>query len=346
MTESEPPVVPHRPIDPAEAEQRASFALRTFAQRPMVVDLEALRRWQPDVAIIGAPYDLAVTNRPGARFGPSGVRNQSYFSGTYHLSWGIDVFEWLEVVDGGDVSIPHGQPERAHANIRQRVKDIAGLGIIPIIVGGDHSIAWPNGTALADVHGYGRIGMVHFDAHADTADTIEGNLASHGTPMRRLIESGAVPGRNFVQIGLRSHWPEADTWDWMREQGLGWFLMDDVVERGLPAIVEEAIAIATDGCDLVYLSIDIDSLDPAFAPGTGTPEVGGLTTVQLLRAVRQVVSATTVVGMDICEVSPPYDHADLTVNAAHHLIMEALAAMAARKRTAAGVAPGPPVGPG
>jgi agmatinase len=323
--------VAERELPDGHAEQLGS-GLRTFCSRPFVSDLEQLRRWKPDVAIVGAPYDLGVTNRPGARFGPNAIRTQSYESGTYHLTHGLEIYDWLEVVDAGDIWCPHGQPERGHANIKERIANIVGLGIVPVVIGGDHSITWPVATAVADHLGYGTVGMVHFDAHADTADTIEGNLASHGTPMRRLVESGAIRPTNFVQIGLRSHWPGADVWDWMRAQSMHWHLMDDVVTQGLPAVLDTAIGQALDGCDALYLSIDIDVLDPAFAPGTGTPEPGGLNTAELLRAVRRVVSECNVVCMDICEVAPAYDHADVTVNAAHHLVVEALAAWAARRR--------------
>ncbi len=322
-------------VDEATAEQIDIGALRTFFRRPLIADTQALAERRPDVAILGAPYDLGVTNRPGARFGPHGVRTAAYYSGSYHLSFGIEIFDWLDVVDAGDVWCPHGQPERCHANIEARVAEIAELGILPVIIGGDHSITAHVGHALARVHGAGRIGVIHFDAHADTADEIEGNLAGHGTPMRRLIESGDVDPRQFVQIGLRSHWPGEDTFDWMAEQGMRWHLMDEVCERGLPAVVDTAIA-EVEECDRIYLTVDIDCLDPAFAPGTGTPEAGGLNLAELIRAVRQIAMRCDLVAMDVVEVSPPYDHAELTVNAAHHLVIEALAALAARKRAAAG----------
>jgi agmatinase len=324
--------VPADDLPDPEADQRALGALRTFFRRRFVADLDELDVLRPDVAIVGAPFDNAVTNRPGARFGPAALRSSAYEPGTYHLGLGIEVFDWLHVVDAGDAWCPHGQTERSHANIRERVRAVAECGAIPFVVGGDHSVTWPAATAVADVLGYGRVGMVHFDTHADTADIIEGNLASHGTPMRRLVESGAVRGRNFVQVGLRGYWPPADVFVWMQEQGLRWHLMDEVTERGIDAVIDDALAEAMDGCDALYVSVDIDVLDPAFAPGTGTPEPGGMTTVQLLRAVRRLVLAAPVVALDVMEVSPPYDWADLTVNAAHRVMFEALAALAQKKR--------------
>ncbi len=306
--------------------------IATFAHRPFLTDPEQLDAWQPDVAIVGAPFDLATTNRPGARFGPRAIRSQAYESGTYHLDLGIEIYDYLEVIDYGDAHCPHGQTEASHANIRKRVYEIASRGIVPIILGGDHSITWPAATAVADVHGYGNVGIVHFDAHADTADIIDGNLASHGTPMRRLIESGAVPGDRFVQVGLRGYWPPADVFAWMKEQGMVWHTMQEIWERGFKEVMADAIAEALSKADKLYISLDVDSLDPAFAPGTGTPEPGGMAPVDLLRMVRQLAIDHEVVGMDVVEVAPAYDVSDLTVNVAQRMVKEALAGMAERRR--------------
>jgi agmatinase len=262
--------------------------------------------------------------------------------GTYHLDLGIEIFDWLEVVDFGDAHCPHGQTEVGHANIKALVAEVAGRGIIPIIVGGDHSITWPAATAVAEARGWGNVGIVHFDAHADTADIIDGNLASHGTPMRRLIESGAVPGSNFVQVGLRGYWPPEDVFDWMQSQGMRWHLMQEIWDRGMQAVIEDAVAEALDGAEHLYVSVDIDVLDPAFAPGTGTPEPGGMAPADLLRTVRRLAMDANLVALDVVEVSPPYDVSDNTVNNAHRVVLEALAGMAWRKRQAAGGQPGLP----
>lgn len=332
MTHPGPDVPPERTVPPALQEQLDLGALATFGQRPFVADAADLDRWRPDVAVVGAPFDLHVTNRPGARFGPKALRTQSYHPGTYHLDLGVEIFEHLAVVDHGDAHCPNGRTEVGHANIRAKVHEVARRGIVPVVIGGDHSITWPSATAVADAVGWGRLGLVHFDAHADTADIIDGNLASHGTPMRRLIESGAVRGRNFVQVGLRGYWPPADVFAWMQEQGLRWHLMHEVWERGIAAVMADAVAEALDGCDALYLSVDIDVLDPGFAPGTGTPEPGGLNPADLLRAVRQVALETPLVAMDVVEVAPPYDWADLTVNNAHRVVFEVLAALAVKRR--------------
>lgn len=306
----------------------------TFAQRPLVAEPEQLAAWRPDVAVLGAPFDLGTSNRPGARFGPRALRTDAYEPGTYHLDLGLEIFDWLEVVDVGDAYCPHGMVRESLDNIGAKVASVVQHGIIPVTIGGDHSVTWPAATAVAQHFGFGRVGMVHFDAHADTADSIDGNLASHGSPMRRLIESGAIPGRNFVQIGLRGYWPGADVWQWMGEQGMRWHLMDEVHRRGLDAVLTDAIAEAMDGVDHLYVSVDIDSLDPAYAPGTGTPEPGGITSADLLRAMRRLAMETPLVAFDVMEVAPAYDHADCTVNVAHRLIMEILSGLAWKNREA------------
>jgi agmatinase len=216
--------------------------------------------------------------------------------------------------------------------IFRKVLEVAATGAVPIILGGDHSITWPAASAVAQARAPGSIGIVHFDAHADTANEDWGVLSGHGTPMRRLIESGAVKGSNFVQVGLRGYWPPPQVFTWMRENGLRWHLMREIEERGAEAVIDDAIAEALDGPEAIYLSIDIDVLDPGMAPGTGTPEPGGLLTRELLRAIRRVVGRVELAAMDVVEVSPPYDHAEITAAAAHRCVLEAISALAVKKR--------------
>jgi agmatinase len=305
----------------------------TFGRLPWVTDPGELRRRAADVAIVGAPFDEAASHRPGARFGPRAIRQAQYTTGSLNsLQLGVEPFDVLTVVDAGDANISPAWLERGHAFIYRKVREVAESGAIPIVLGGDHSITWPSATAVAEVRRPGSIGIVHFDAHADTAAQNWGVLAGHGTPMRRLIETGAVAGRNFVQVGLRGYWPPVDVFEWMQAQGMRWHLMREIEERGAEAVIDDAIAEALDGPDAVYLSIDIDVLDPGMAPGTGTPEPGGLLTRELLRAVRRIVGAVDLAGMDIVEVSPPFDHAEVTAMAAHRCAMEAISALAVRKR--------------
>jgi agmatinase len=176
-----------------------------------------------------------------------------------------------------------------------------------------------------------KVGVVHFDAHADTGESQWGNLYAHGEPMRRLIEEGWVEGHNFVQVGLRGYWPGAETFAWMREQGFRWHTMVEIEERGSEAVVADAIAEALEGPDLVYLSVDIDVVDPGMAPGTGTPEPGGILAREMLRAVRQIVGRVELAGMDVVEVSPPYDQSEITAMLAHRIVVEAISALAAKR---------------
>ncbi len=306
--------------------------LPSFMKLPWVPDPAELRARKVDVAIVGAPFDDAVSHRSGARFGPRAIREAQYTSGTiYSLQLDVEPFDVLKVVDAGDANIIPAWTDRAHAMIYRKVHEVASTGAIPIILGGDHSITWPSATAVAEVRRPGSIGIVHFDAHADTANDDWGVLAGHGTPMRRLIESGAVRGSNFVQVGLRGYWPPRETFEWMQEHGLRWHLMREIEERGAEAVIDDAIAEALDGPDAIYISVDIDVIDPGSAPGTGTPEPGGMLPREVLRAVRRIASAVPIAGMDIVEVSPPYDHAEITAMTANRVALECISALAAKR---------------
>ena len=304
----------------------------TFSNLPWITDPAELRRREVDIAIIGAPLDDMVTHRSGARFGPRAIREAQYSVGSLNsLQLDVRPYDVLNVVDAGDANIVPALPERGHAMIFRKVFEVAEAGAIPIVLGGDHSITWPSATAIAEVRRPATLGVVHFDAHADTAPESWGQLAGHGSPMRRLIESGAVDGRNFVQVGLRGYWPPVPVLDWMAEHGLRWHLMREIEERGVEAVVDDAIAEALEGTDAIYLSVDIDVVDPGLAPGTGTPEPGGLLSRELLRAVRRIVGAVPLAGMDVVEVSPPYDWAESTAQLANRVCLEAISALA-RKR--------------
>ena len=285
--------------------------------------------------ILGAPYDGGTSHRPGARFGPQAIRLTDYLphdGSRPHLALGVDPLVELGVVDAGDVEMPAGEIEPSMARLEAAVLKIASSGAVPVILGGDHTIAWPDVTAVARHVGWGRVSVIHFDAHADTGDTQFGSLIGHGTPMRRLIESGAARGDRFLQIGLRGYWPEPETIAWMAGQGMRSFEMSEVVERGLDECLTEAIRIATDGCDGVFLSVDVDVVDPGHAPGTGTPEPGGLSSRQLLDAVRRVAMEVPLAGMDVVEVSPPYDSAEVTAYLGNRVVLEALSGLAWQRR--------------
>jgi agmatinase len=261
------------------------------------------------------------------------------------LALGVDPLKELSVVDLGDVEMPSGDTERSLRVLEERVTAVAAAGVIPIVLGGDHTIALPDVTGVARHVGWGRVSVIHFDAHADTGDTQMGSLYGHGTPMRRLIESGACRGDRFLQIGLRGYWPEPATLDWMAEQGMRSFEMSEIVSRGLDEVIDEAISIATSDCDAVFLSIDVDVVDPGSAPGTGTPEPGGLTSRQLLDAVRRIAMETPIGGVDVVEISPPYDHAEITAYLGNRIVLEALGGIAWRRKSQRGEATRTPSDP-
>jgi len=288
------------------------------------------------VAIVGAPFDWGTTSRPGARFGPKAIREGDYLiadGSRPHLDSGIDALRELRVVDLGDVTMPPGYVEESLDRITSVVETITRAGVVPIVLGGDHTIAFADGTGVARARGNGSFALVHFDAHADTGETHHGMLHGHGTPMRRLVESGAVPGHRFVQIGLRGYWPPPAVLAWMGEQGMRTFPMRDIVDRGLETVVDDAVHHASDGADGVFLSVDIDVVDPGMAPGVGTPEPGGLTARQLLDTVNRLGRELDIIGADIVEVSPVYDGpADITARLANRVVLELLDGMARRRR--------------
>jgi agmatinase len=289
--------------------------------------------------IVGAPFDGGTSHRPGCRFGPQAIRLTDYLphdGSRPHLALGVDPLVDLGVVDVGDVAMPPGETAISLERLEQAVEQLARADSIPVVLGGDHTIALPDATGVARHVGWGRVSVVHFDAHADTGNTQFGSLLGHGTPMRRLIESGAVRGDRFLQIGLRGYWPEPETLAWMAEQGMRSYEMTEVVSRGLDACLSEAFAIATDQCDAVFLSVDVDVVDPGLAPGTGTPEPGGLSSRQLLDAVRRAAMELPIAGVDVVEVSPPFDHAEVTAFLANRIVLEALSGLAWRRRRLAG----------
>ena len=290
-----------------------------------------------DVVILGAPFDGGTSYRSGARFGPQAIRMTDYLGhdgSRPSLALRVDGLQDLRVVDAGDVMMFSGDAARSCADLEVEVEKVARAGAIPVILGGDHTVTWPDVTGVARAVGGGRVSVLHFDAHADTGDHEFGSLIGHGQPMRLLIESGAARGDRFLQIGLRGYWPPPDILDWMAAKGMRSYEMTEIVHRGLEQCLSEAFVTATDDCDGVFLSVDIDVCDPGHAPGTGTPEPGGISARQLLDAVRRVCYELPVVGMDVVEVSPPYDHADITAALGNRVVLEALSAIARRRQDA------------
>ena len=300
-----------------------SFGGAPLAQEPE--DLAGV-----DVAVLGAPTDDLVSDRPGTRFAPRAIRAASCPPGP-HLAAGVDAFAELRIVDYGDAPVVPADPGRSHAAIAGLVGEVVDAGALPITLGGDHSITEPCVTAVAARRG--PVGLIHFDTHTDTGREVFGVERSHGTPMFRLVEAGTVTGARYAQVGLRGYWPGPEEFAWQRGRGIASFFMHDVRDLGIREVVERALAHVGDGA--VYLTVDVDVLDPAFAPGTGTPEPGGMTSADLLWAVREIAARCELVGADVVEVLPTaVGSADITALVADRVVREVLTGLALRRSRA------------
>jgi agmatinase len=298
----------------------------TFGGAPCTQDPTELAGF--DVAIVGAPMDELVSDRPGARFAPRAIRAASCPPGP-HLETGVDAFERLRIVDFGDAAVLPALPARSHAAIEETVGQLVGAGLVPLILGGDHSITEPNARACAARHG--PLGLVHFDTHTDTGEIVFGATLSHGTVMRSIVEAGCIDPRRYVQIGLRGYWPGEPEFSWQAERGITSLFMHDVRDRGIRDVVDHAISVVGPGP--VFLTVDVDVLDPAFIPGgTGTPEPGGMTSAELLWAARTVAAELDLVGADLVEVIPTgVASADPAVLAGERIAREILTGIALRR---------------
>ena len=321
-------------IDPmrrwaAYGEKPDYAGLLTFAGLPYTEDPAELAG--ADAAIVGAPMDELTSDAPGTRFGPRAIRAAGCAAGP-HLEAGVDALgRDLRVIDFGDAPILPADPVRSHEAIQATVAAVLAAGAVPIVLGGDHSIAEPDIRACAAVHG--PVGLVHFDTHTDTGREVFGVELSHGSPMYRLVESGHVDPSRYVQIGLRGYWPGEEEFAWQRARGVTSHFMHDVRDRGIRAVVADTVAAVGDGP--VFISVDVDVLDPAFAPGTGTPEPGGMTSSDLLLACRTLASALDVVGAEVVEVLPQrIGTLDITALVAERTVREILTGMALRRRSA------------
>jgi agmatinase len=312
------------PIGPADASVEPRFAgLATFARLPTA---ERVTRW--DVGIVGIPFDGGTSYRPGARFGPAAVRQASRLLRPYNPAADALPFALAQVVDAGDIACTPFSTEEAVTQIEAGADTLLAQGTHLVAVGGDHTIALPLLRATSARHG--PLALVHFDAHLDTWDTYFGQRYTHGTPFRRAWEEGLLLRDHSMHVGLRG--PLYDRSDLTDDTAMGFAQVttDEVGEQGVAAVVERILARV--GTAPVYVSVDIDVLDPAHAPGTGTPEAGGLTSRELLGMVRGLGRAT-VVGGDVVEVSPSYDHAEITAVAASHVLYELVTILARQTAT-------------
>jgi agmatinase len=290
----------------------------TFMRLPHADDPRGL-----DVAIIGVPFDGGTSYRPGARLGPREIRSQSSLVRPYSYVQKVAPFDRLNVADVGDVDAPPVSIEKCYEAVEARIGEIAGAGARPIVVGGDHSVSLPVLRALARRHG--TLALVQVDAHIDTWDEYFGGRYFHGTPFRRAVEEGLVDGNRFVQIGIRGPMYGPDDFDFHRRHGITVIDMDEVRDRGIDWTIDRVRKIVSGPA---HLTFDIDAVDPAFAPGTGTPEVGGLTSHDAQRIVRGL-AGFQFIGGDVVEVAPPFDGpGQITSLLAANLMFEFLCVLA------------------
>lgn len=278
------------------------MGVASFMRTPIARDASGL-----DIALVGVPFDGGVTNRPGARHGPRALRDQSSLMRLFNPATRVNPYDLARVADIGDVDLVELYDlEACVARIRDAYRGIRRAGAVPLTAGGDHCISFPILQALAEA---GPVSLVHIDAHTDTWDSFAGSKLMHGTPFRRAVEAGAIDPKRTIQIGIRGAQNATEGWDYSKSSGMRVMFMDEVVAMSMEDVAWEARRVAGDGP--VYLSFDIDALDPVYAPGTGTPEAGGFTTreaIDLLRRLRGL----DFIGADLVEVSPPFDVGDLT----------------------------------
>ncbi|MET3509638.1 agmatinase [Plantibacter flavus] len=309
------------PVGPVDSSAVPRFAgIATFARLPRAEDVE-----RADVAVVGAPFDGGVSYRPGARFGPAHVREASRLLRPYNPAQDVEPFGAQQVVDAGDIAINPFDLDEAVQQIERAAAALSSTGTRLVTIGGDHTIALPLLRNVAKEHG--PVAVVHFDAHLDTWDTYFGAPITHGTPFRRASEEELIDQEASLHVGIRG--PLYSREDLRDDERLGFAVISsvDLETEGLARAIERMLRRLGDRP--VYLSVDIDVLDPAHAPGTGTPEAGGLTSRELLAMIR-ALAVTRLIGADVVEVSPAYDHAQLTATAASHVVYEILSAMAPR----------------
>ncbi|KAM9115840.1 agmatinase, mitochondrial-like [Pangshura tecta] len=275
-----------------------------------------------DAAFVGVPLDTGTSNRPGARFGPRQIRAESCMVRTYNPSTGAAPFHSLMVADIGDVNVNLYNLQDSCRQIREAYQKIVAAGCIPLTLGGDHTITYPILQAVAEKHG--PVGLVHVDAHTDTGDTVLGEKIYHGTPFRRCVDEGLLDCKRVVQIGIRGSSYTPDPYKYCRDQGFRVILAEDCWLKSLvPLMAEVRVQM---GAKPIYISFDIDGLDPAYAPGTGTPEIAGLTPAQALEIIRGC-KGLNIVGCDLVEVAPIYDASGNTALMGANLLFEMLCAL-------------------
>ncbi|MEL7312528.1 MAG: agmatinase family protein [Pseudomonadota bacterium] len=303
--------------------------VRTFAGAPLAIYPEDLIAGNVEVAIVGAPLDMGSYYR-GQRFGPQAMRNE-YGAGGPDMNTMINPSKELSIVDYGDIAIDNMSTEISVHHVRERIAEIAATGARPFIIGGDHSLEYPDIAGLADVHGKGSFGVIHFDAHFD-AGKDRRHYITHGQPVYRAIKEGHVNAENFIQIGLRGPWPDAWGFEWMRNNGMRYHTMAEVQKKGWAAVMEQALKEAREGTEKLLISFDVDVLDPAFVPGTGTPVPGGLTMREAIPIVRGLCAQNDMIGFELVELDPLLDNTYRSALNGNFILHACLTGVAMRKK--------------
>lgn len=307
----------------------------TFFQLPVALTQEDLRVGEVDVAIIGAPLDMSIGMR-GASYGPTALRaSLGVIPGgdLPHMHTGVAWKRELSAVDYGNAPIDPFSTERSMPPVRRLVREIAETKAIPVVIGGDHSLAYPNIAGVADVYGKENVGVIHFDAHYDAGGQgFGGHLISHAQPVRRLVDEGHILGKNYIQVGLRGYWPGEEGFRWMRENNFRYHTMAEIERDGWDAVLKRVVKEANDGPKYLYISFDIDVMDPAYTPGTGTPEPGGLTPREIFPLLRRLCTENNLVGFDLVELNPMNDANLTTTLYANRIVQECLTGIAMRKK--------------
>lgn len=303
--------------------------ISTFAGAPVALYPEDLIAGKVDVAIVGAPLDMGSGYR-GAKGGPAAMRNQ-YGIGGVDMSTMVNPSKELNIVDYGDIAVDNMSTELTVQHVRERVGEIAKTGTIPFIVGGDHSLEYPNVAAMADIHGKGSFSVIHFDSHFDAGR--EGiHFLTHGAPVYRAVKEGHVRGQDYIQVGLRGSWPDAEGFEWMRNNGMTYYTMPTVEKYGWAATMEKVLANAKANNKKLYISFDVDILDPAFIPATGTPVPGGLTMREAIPIVRRLCAENNLIGFEIVELAPQLDTSYRSALNANFIMHACLTGVAMRKK--------------
>jgi agmatinase len=313
----------------------------TYLNLPEASSVNELEAAGADVAVVGAPLDTAVTGRPGTRYGPKAIRAAHTIPSPpykhFNIETGVDPFDTLKVVDYGDVPVSPGDTRASQRNVQAAIEEVSATGAVPIVLGGDHSITQPNYLGFAEGRGYDDVGIIHFDCHTDTAEDGVGFEYDHGAHVSRIAESDYFDGDTYTLIGPRGFWPDPESFEWMAEEGMRWYTAEDVARDDPVDIADDAVERATDGTDAVWITFDVDVMEPAFCPGTGVPEPFGLVPRDVATMIRRIVRQLDPehFGFDVVEVAPQYDTGEggahnggITAMFANRLVLEVLGGLA------------------